>query len=79
MWLLVGVVLLFIGLLSFISLWIFVYKELKKDETETSKKVFNLILGLLDTFISPSSLSGFALVLSLLAILIGLAIITVFH
>jgi formate-dependent nitrite reductase membrane component NrfD len=79
MWLLVGVVLFLIGLVSFISLWIFVYKELKKEETETSKKVLNLILGLLDTFISPSSLSGFALVLSLLAILIGLALIAVFH
>jgi hypothetical protein len=79
MWLLVGVGLLLIGLVSFISLWIFVYKEIKKDETETSKKIFNLLLGLLDTFISPSSLSGFALVLSLLAIIIGIALITVFH
>ncbi|MCM3118777.1 hypothetical protein M3610_26725 [Neobacillus sp. MER 74] len=79
MWLLAGVVLLLLGLVSFISLWIFVYKKLKKDETKTSRKVFNLILGLLDTFISPSSLSGFALVLSLLAILIGLALITIFH
>lgn len=79
MWLLVGVVLLLIGLVSFISLWIYVYKELIKDETETSKKLFNLILGLLDTFISPSSFSGFALVLSLLAILIGIALITVLH
>jgi hypothetical protein len=79
MWLFVGVGLLLIGLVSFISLWIFVYKEIKKDETETSKKIFNLLLGLLDNFISPSSLSGFALVLSLLAILIGIALITVFH
>lgn len=79
MWLFVGVVLVLIGLVSFIALWIYVFKELKKEETETPKQVFNIILGLLDTFISPSSLSGFALVLSLLAILIGLALIIVFH
>ncbi|PKR86066.1 hypothetical protein [Heyndrickxia camelliae] len=70
-----GVVLLIIGLASAIYLLSYGYKEFKKDETKKSKKVFFLIIGLSE-ILSPSSLSGFAFLLSLGAILIGIVLIT---
>lgn len=46
-----GSILFLIGLVSFISLFVYGYKEFNKDETKTSKKVFLLILELLDFFL----------------------------
>ena len=75
----VGVVLILLGLVSYISLLISAYREFKKDDTKTSEKMLFLIVASLE-ILSPSSLSGFALMLSLVAILIGLALITgLFH
>lgn len=71
----VGVVLFLIGLVSFVLLLVYGYREFSKDETKKSKKLFFLILGLLDIF-TPSSLSGFALILSIVAILFGIVFIT---
>lgn len=59
----VGVILFLLGLVPFASLLVFGYKEFKKDESKTSKKTFFIILGLLDTFTGPSSLSGLALMI----------------
>lgn len=74
-----GVVLLLIGLISSITLLISGYKEFKKDETKTSKKVLFLILDFLEIF-NPNSLNGFAFMLSLVAIVIGLILINgLFH
>lgn len=67
-----GFFLFLIGIVSLISLLVYGYKEFKKDETKTSKKVLFLILGLLDIFFGTGSLEGLALLLSVGAILIGL-------
>ncbi|MFE3975884.1 MULTISPECIES: hypothetical protein [unclassified Peribacillus] len=45
-----GFILFFIGLVSFISLLIYGYKDFKADESKTSNKVIFLVLGILDTF-----------------------------
>lgn len=74
-----GFILFLIGLVSFISLLVYGYKEFKKDKTKTSKKVLFGVLGLLDTFFGAGSLEGFALLLSLGAILIGLVLMGAFH
>ncbi|MBM7691139.1 putative membrane protein [Peribacillus deserti] len=71
---LLGVILIFIGLISAISIFINGYKELKKEEKKTSKGLF-IIVGLSE-ILSPSSLSGLAFFLSLVAILIGIVMIT---
>lgn len=73
----VGVVLILSGLVSILLFLISWYKEFKKDDTKTSEKVLFLIVAPLE-ILSPSSLSGFAFMLSLVAILIGLALITGF-
>ncbi|MDV7767458.1 hypothetical protein N9I19_23440 [Peribacillus sp. CSMR9] len=75
-----GFILFLIGIVSFISLLVYGYKEFKADESKTSKKVIFLILGILDTFFGTGGeLAGLALILSLAAILIGLVIMGVFH
>ncbi|WP_066070797.1 hypothetical protein [Neobacillus soli] len=75
----VGIVLLFIGLISAVSLLISAYKEFKKDENKkTSNKVLFLVSVFLES-ISPSSLSGFAFLLSIVAIVIGIALLKLFH
>ena len=71
----VGVVLLLVGVVSSIYLMISGYKDFKKDETKTSKKVLLLIIGLSEIF-SPSTPSGFGLLLSIVAILFGIVLIT---
>ncbi|WP_144568878.1 hypothetical protein [Neobacillus bataviensis] len=75
-----GVILFLIGIVSFTMLLVYGYKELKADESRTSKKVFFIVLGLLDTFFGTGGeLVGFAFLLSLAAILIGLVMMGVFH
>ncbi|PAE31292.1 hypothetical protein [Bacillus sp. 7884-1] len=75
---LIGVVLILVGLVSSITLSISVYKEYRKEKIKTSKALF-LIVSVLEA-LSPSSISGFAFMLSLVAIVIGLALITgLFH
>ena len=75
-----GIILFLIGIVSFISLLVYGYKEFKADESKTSKKAVFLVLGILDTFFGTGGeLTGFALILSLAAILIGLVIMGVFH
>jgi len=75
-----GSILFLIGIVSFISLLVYGYKEFKTDESKKSKKVILLVLGILDTFFGTGGeLAGFALILSLAAILIGLVIMGVFH
>ncbi|WP_335575799.1 hypothetical protein [Neobacillus vireti] len=75
-----GVILFLIGIVSFISLLVYGYKEFKADESKTPKKVIFLVLGILDTFFGTGGeLTGLALILSLAAILIGLVIMGVFH
>ncbi|MED4229401.1 hypothetical protein [Neobacillus cucumis] len=50
------------------------------DDSKTSKKVLFVFLGILDTFFgSGGEFLGFALIISLAAILIGLAMMGVFH
>lgn len=71
-----GGLLFLIGLVSLISLLVYAYKEFKKDETKTSKKVFFLILGILDILFGTESLGGFVLLLSIWAILVGFLLIT---
>jgi hypothetical protein len=70
-----GVILILIGLISAISLLISGYKELKKEEKKRSKVLFVFVA--LSEIFSPSSLSGFAFMLSLVAILIGIALIII--
>ncbi|WHY64437.1 hypothetical protein [Neobacillus sp. SuZ13] len=75
-----GLIVFLIGLASFIALSVYIYKELKSDDSKTSKKVLFVFLGILDTFFgSGGELVGFALIISLAAILIGLAMMGVFH
>jgi hypothetical protein len=69
-----GVVLLLIGLVSSISLLFFSYKEFKKEKNNRGKGLF--IVGVLTEILSPTSISGFAFMLSLVAILIGIAILS---
>ncbi|MFJ8261186.1 hypothetical protein ACIQ4I_04385 [Rummeliibacillus sp. NPDC094406] len=68
----VGLLLLLIGLVSLIFLLVYAYKEFKEDDDEKSKKIFFLILGILDILFGTG---GFALILSLGAILIGIVLI----
>ncbi|MEH7075920.1 hypothetical protein [Neobacillus drentensis] len=68
------------GLASFIALSVYIYKEFKSDDSKTSKKVLFVFLGILDTFFgSGGEFLGFALIISLAAILIGLAMMGAFH
>jgi hypothetical protein len=69
-----GVILLLIGLVSSISLLIFSYKEFKKEKNKKDKGLF--IAGVLTEILSPTSISGFSFMLSLVAILIGIAILS---
>jgi len=68
----VGFLFFLIGLLSFIFLLAYAYKEFKEDETKKSKKAFFLILGILDIILGTG---GFVLILSLGSILIGLVLL----
>jgi len=75
-----GTILFLIGIASLILLLVYGYKEFKADESKTSKKAVFLVLGILDTFFGTGGeLIGFALIVSLAAILIGLVIMGVFH
>jgi hypothetical protein len=75
-----GVILFLIGIVLFISLWVYGYKEYKADESKTSKKVIFQVLGILDIFFGTGGgLEGLALMISLAAILIGLVIMGAFQ
>lgn len=75
-----GGILFLIGIVSFISLLVYGYKEFKADKSKPSKKVLFGVLRILDIFFgSGGELVGFALLLSLSAILIGLVIMGIVH
>jgi Ca2+/Na+ antiporter len=71
-----GSILFLIGIVVFISILVYGYKDFKEDDSKTSKKVFFLLLGIIDILFS---MGGFGLLLSLCAILIGLYQMGLFH